>query len=87
MPHVLNAKTVGKSRPNAVYVGRPSIWGNPYVIGKDGTRTEVIKKYRDRLVASPHLMSQLEDLRGKDLICWCSPQACHADVLLWFANR
>lgn len=87
MPQVLNAKQVGKSRPNAVYVGRPTIWGNPFVIGRDGSREQVIKKYRDRLVSAPALMRQLEDLRGKDLICWCAPEACHADVLLRFANR
>ena len=30
---------------DAVYVGRGSLWGNPLVIGKDGTREEVIEKF------------------------------------------
>jgi len=28
-----------------VYIGRPSKWGNPFVIGKDGTRKEVVAQY------------------------------------------
>ncbi|MFG6083768.1 DUF4326 domain-containing protein [Paracoccus litorisediminis] len=35
-PEVLNAKLTGKSRANAVYIGRPSNWGNPFSIGKHG---------------------------------------------------
>lgn len=86
---VLNARQVGKDNlpADTVYVGRPTKWGNPFVIGRDGTRAEVIQKYRDRLVADPVLMSQLGELQGKDLVCWCAPEACHADVLLWFANQ
>jgi hypothetical protein len=69
----------------AVYVGRPSKWGNPFVIGRDGTRAEVIAKYRVHLGDSG-LIEQIGELRGKDLICWCSPAPCHADVLLELAN-
>jgi Domain of unknown function (DUF4326) len=47
MCKVLNARRVGRrSAPDRVYVGRPSKWGNPFVIGRDGTRDEVIAKYR-----------------------------------------
>lgn len=42
MCKVLNAKKVGKRVANAVYIGGPSKWGNPFVIGKHGTRAEVI---------------------------------------------
>ena len=38
-----------KSKRLYVLIGRPSIWSNPYVIGKDGTREEVIEKYRSWL--------------------------------------
>lgn len=66
---------------DAVYIGRPSKWGNPYVIGKDGTREEVIKKYA--LYAGGHFgMGELAELYGKDLVCFCSPQPCHGDVLI-----
>ena len=44
-PRVLNKKHWRGSVANAVYIGRPSIWGNPFVIGKDGTRGEVVEKY------------------------------------------
>lgn len=72
---------------NAVYVGRPSKWGNPFVIGRDGDRAQVIDKYRNWLMANPVLMSALHELRGKDLVCWCAPQPCHADVLMELANQ
>lgn len=67
-----------------VYIGRGrgSIWGNPFVIGKDGTRDEVIEKYRQYILGKPELLAQLETLRGKTLACWCAPQRCHGDVLV-----
>lgn len=67
---------------DAVYVGRPTKWGNPYTIGKDGTRKEVIEKYRRYLRNSPHLLESLDELSGKNLVCWCSPLPCHADILI-----
>ena len=69
----------------AVYVGRPSKWGNPFVIGPDGDRRAVVAKYRLWLAAQPRLLADLRELRGKDLVCWCAPEACHADVLLELA--
>jgi hypothetical protein len=64
-----------------------SIWGNPFHIGKDGTREEVIEKYRQYILSKPELLAQLESLRGKTLGCWCSPQACHGDVLVELLGR
>lgn len=64
-----------------VYIGRPSKWGNPFEIGRDGTREEVIEKYRTWIVAQPELMAALPELRGKVLGCWCAPKACHGHVL------
>ena len=88
MCKVLNARQVGKlSTADRVYVGRPSKWGNPFVIGRDGSRDEVIAKYRAWIVRQPALMAALPELRGKSLICWCSPNRCHADVLIEPANR
>jgi hypothetical protein len=57
------------------------------VIGKDGTREDVIRKYEDWVVTQPHLMQALHELRGKDLVCFCAPQGCHGDVLLRLANE
>lgn len=67
-----------------VYIGRPSKWGNPFEIGKDGTREEVIEKYR-HWVSSQKL--PFEELKGKVLGCWCAPKACHGDILMELANE
>jgi hypothetical protein len=64
------------------YIGRGSKWGNPFVIGKDGTREDVINKYRDWIQTQPQLLRALPELKGKVLGCWCSPRACHGDVLV-----
>jgi hypothetical protein len=60
---------------------------NPFEIGRDGTREEVIAKYRTWLGEQPHLMKLLPTLRGKVLGCWCAPKACHGDVLKELAER
>lgn len=66
-----------------VYIGRGSKWGNPYIIGRDGTREEVIDKYRKYMVMRrKNLLNDLEELEGKRLGCWCAPRACHGDVLV-----
>ena len=74
---------------NAVYVGRPTRWGNPF----DDPRTspeERVRRYRQALLAG-RLGFTVEDvrkeLRGRDLACWCPlDRPCHADVLLEIAN-
>lgn len=89
MPKVLNRRHLPKFElpPNAVYVGRPSKWGNPYAIGDDGNRDEVIEKFRKYITSSPKLLDQARsELRGKDLVCWCAPARCHAEVLMEIAN-
>lgn len=71
-----------------VYIGRPSIWGNPYSHhpGKGrftvATREEAIEKFEKRIRGQPHMLKMLRDLRGKVLGCWCKPKACHGDVLV-----
>lgn len=71
--------------PDAIYIGRPSRWGNPFVVGQDGTRQQVIEKYREHLWVliknGDITLDDLMSLRGKQLACWCKPQACHGDVL------
>lgn len=83
---VHNVKT-GTAPADAVYIGRPSRFGNPFQIGRDGTRDEVIAKYREYIMARPTLQEAARsELRGKELVCWCAPEACHGDVLLEIAN-
>ena len=78
-----------------VYVGRAaprrglkaSRFANPFVIGRDGDRGEVIERYRAWLAERPDLLAEVRGLRGLRLACWCAPKACHADVLAELANR
>lgn len=89
------------ANPNNVYIGRgpgpvfidgarypkhPTLFENPFTVGKQGTREEVVKKYReyiiDRLSKEPALLEQLHQLKGKTLGCWCAPELCHGHVLL-----
>lgn len=70
-----------KREPYDIYIGRPSKWGNPFMIGKDGTREEVIEKYREYVLKNDKLMGSLHELKGKVLGCWCAPKSCHGDAL------
>ena len=88
-------RTKGWKMPaNTVYVGRPTIWGNPFRV-TDGVGPFNWQRYKAVAQFSEYLPGLLkaqpsgliESLRGKDLACWCSLQSpCHADVLLEIAN-
>lgn len=69
-----------------VYIGRGSVWGNPFAIGEHGTREEVIELYRAHLwkmLKKGSITKQdLLDLDGKRLGCFCKPQACHGDIIV-----
>lgn len=67
-----------------VPIHRPSKWGNPFPIGMDGmTRPQVVAKYRQHVLGSPHLLRQLHRLKGKRIGCYCEPgELCHGDVLI-----
>lgn len=80
-PTVLNRRKVGIPE-GAIYVGRGSPWGNPFVTGIDGDRDTVIERFRIEIL--PGL--DVSALRGKDLVCWCAPKRCHADYLMQKAN-
>lgn len=88
MPKVWN-KRDPKTPKDAVYVGRPSLYGNPFEIGKHGDRENVIRRYKHEVLGEMS-NAQLDllklNLKGKDLVCWCAPKPCHADVLLEIAN-
>ena len=76
---VLNKRMVGIPS-GAVYIGRGSKWGNPFIIGKDGNREEVIEKYI-AYAKGKFSREELRTLKGKDLVCYCAPLGCHGDVL------
>lgn len=70
-----------KREPFDIRIDRASRWGNPFRIGPDGDRDEVIVKYRQWIGGRPDLLAALPELRGKRLGCWCAPSRCHGDVL------
>lgn len=77
-----------------VYCGRGSIFGNPYVIGKDGTREQVITRYRDEwfpfLLNDKTFKAALLNLKGKRLGCFCKDPTkevwCHCDIIAEYLN-
>lgn len=79
----------------AVYVGRPTKFGNPFshltaskAEFRVETRDEAVDEYEKWLLAQPELVALVRaKLRGRDLVCWCAPQRCHAEVLLKVANQ
>lgn len=80
-PAVVNLRAVNLRDPDVVRIDRRSKWGNPYRIGPDGSRADVIAAYRRWVLDRPELLEDLGELEGKRLACWCAPQACHGDVL------
>lgn len=75
-----------KKAPYDVYIGRPSKWGNPFQIGPDGNRLQVIAKYKEWIMTQPQLLADLIELKDKVLGCWCKPHDCHGDVLAELAD-
>ena len=64
------------------YIGRGSIWGNPFIIGEHGNREHVILRYKHHLRNNRELMSRIMELDGKRLGCYCKPKACHGDAIV-----
>ena len=88
-PRLLNASKVGLSVEGATYIGRPSPYGNPYVVGVHGERGECIEMFAS-WIQKPEQSRLVEiakrELKGKDLICWCAPKPCHGRVWLGIVN-
>lgn len=79
-----------KKYPYDVYIGRPSKWGNPFshkentlAKFKTNTREEAVLAFKEYILNGDgkHLLNDLHELKGKILGCWCSPLACHGDIL------
>lgn len=72
-----------------VYIGRPSVWGNPFSHQPDtlaefrvATRGEAISRFREWFLAQPQLIERARrELKGRVLGCWCKPASCHGDVI------
>lgn len=81
-----------RTHPCDVRIDRTTAWGNPFVLGKDGGRNEVIEKFREWVTTSDSLSAvwireNVHTLYGQTLGCWCAPRPCHGDVLLELAAQ
>ena len=68
-----------------VYIGRGSMFGNPFRIGVHGNRKTVIEKYKKyfyyRIKTDEIFKQEVLKLKGKVLTCFCKPLACHGDII------
>jgi len=77
---------IGDNQTQGGWKLKRSKWYNPFKFDKpgkkrDGTREEVVKKYREYITNNPELLADLHELKGKKLACWCKPLECHGDIL------
>lgn len=96
MKRIQRRRTKGWRMPEgAVYVGRPSRWGNAWQFNRASDRSRRVsvqhfRRYAEAMVAADTTYVRdvwIGRLRGKDLVCWCPlDKPCHADVLLELAN-
>lgn len=95
----MNTKVVNlKNSKYDVYIGRGSIFGNPYS-HKSGTkakfivknRREAIEKYKEyfykRLETDADFLIKVASLKGKILGCFCFPLPCHGDIIKSFLDE
>lgn len=81
---------VHHDRRRNIYIGRGSAFGNLYEIGKDGSRAEVIEKYRKwfyKRIQNKRFLKRVLALRGEVLGCTCFPNPCHGDVIVEFLDN
>jgi hypothetical protein len=87
MPKIYSRRDRQSVPADAVYVGRPSVWGNPFPMHSESERDAVCDKFEayavERFERNPEW---LDPLVGKDLVCYCTPRRCHAETLLRLAN-
>jgi len=91
----MSTRVVNKYKePYDVYIGRGSVWGNPFthLVGPTkaefhvATREEAVARYRQYILERPDLLRRLPELVGKRLGCFCAPKSCHGDVLVELVN-
>ncbi len=85
-------------KDGATYIGRGSPFGNPFHIGKDGTRAEVIEKYSeyfyDLIKCDFDFWLQVKTLQNETLACYCRPiegfqgqLLCHGQVIAGYLDQ
>ena len=72
---------IGRSMVHYVKGAVGSKWANPFKVTKYG-RDDCIAKYEEYIKSTPELINNINELDGKILGCWCSPEPCHGDILL-----
>jgi hypothetical protein len=69
-----------------IYIGRPSLLGNPFRITKQTPRESAISKFREyaaeKVRIDPEFKEAVKNLAGRRLFCYCAPAPCHGDVLI-----
>jgi len=86
-------KVVHTKRTNKphIYIGRPSLFGNPFAMRSEADRDKVIEQYREyfinRVNTDSFFRTQVLALTGNDLGCWCAPKACHGDIIVAWLNE
>ena len=86
---LVNLKTVDikewLKNPNNLYIGREtrflkaSKWANKYRITKTNSRKRVVEKF-ERFIRKSELLQDIQELKHKNLGCWCTPKKCHGEV-------
>lgn len=78
---------VNKDQEHDIFIGRPSIYSNPFVIGIDGSRNEVILKFEKYFKNLNNFHELLDNLENKKIACWCNvDKKCHGDSLIKMLN-
>src|SRR5687768_14372341 len=86
----VDTKLIGWGRSNNLItpIDRGTKWGNPFKVERH-TRAEherVVALYRNWLPTREELMTTLNELRGRILLCFCFPWPCHGDILAEMVN-
>ena len=91
---MITVKNKRTYKGGGIYIGRPTLLGNPFIIGKDGSREEVIAKYKiwltEQYASNPAMKKTIDKIvvmntcQDVTFICWCAPEACHGDELKAF---
>jgi hypothetical protein len=72
----------------AVYVGRPTVWGNKFIVGRNGMTAEDAVRFYEATLPIELIKRARRELRGRDLMDWCPlDRPCHRNVLLRIANE
>ncbi|AWN25240.1 MULTISPECIES: DUF4326 domain-containing protein [unclassified Streptomyces] len=85
-PDYADVVYVGRAMNRGGWYLKASPLASPFRPGRDGTRAEVLAKYRAYLLERPDLLALLPELRGRRLGCWCLPEPCHAQVIAEIAD-